>query len=137
MPEHDPIFIYRDIHHKEFSDTVTVGQTIAFEIIRNPLRERERRHAEIHSERAKGLEELRQLFQKNQMIVLESAIKILQHHKKRLTQDRLESKSLHINMCEFDKDAFKKISRVAVQRGILTNGTDKHGKGYGLPEWVN
>ena len=112
---------YTNFHNNEIRQNMVAGQSIAIEVVRNPLRERARREIEIRSDRERKLVELKSHAQNNQIVALKAAIKVLEGHQKRLTQDGLQAKSGG-KSGGFDQNAFKKDRETRNQ----VRDSDKH-----------
>src|SRR4051794_24495007 len=87
------LYVKSKVNYLSISQNLDLKDTISIEFVPNPSGARERREAEIRSDRLKKLAELESVAQNNQMVALRKAIEVLQCHGKRLTQDGLESKS--------------------------------------------
>jgi hypothetical protein len=115
---------YKEVE-KDLHTFLDVTSDFTYKLDRDPRVERERKLAEL------GL-----IAEPREMLSLRRAIEVLEAGGKRLTQLRLDS------MCggvsgRFDVDAFRDIAKAAKVYKILTNTTDRRGRGYGLFEWIN
>ena len=103
---------------------VHVNQNIEIQVDRDP-KSRWRRDFETFS----------QLLPKHERAALSVVVQFLRQHGRRLTQSDLMRLSAANPGKEIDINYMKRACSLARKMGLLTGGTGRGSKGYGLPEW--